>query len=284
MSEIQYPSLVTGMPDPEYRAVDAASSTTLKTLWRKSPAHAKAQLDGLLGDDDRPCLVEGIAAHVGALQPQEFEKRYQIMDGDEIDLRTKDGKSKWADFQASFSNRICLRPTIGAQVLGMRAAIWACPEARALFLNATDVEVSAFWIDPATGLKCKARADILCRGLRCMPDLKTTISADPETFQYKAWDLAYHIQIAHYWAGLAANGIVIEDAPIIAVEKTYPHPVTVFDTAQDWLIRGEKDRGEALATLKLCRDTNVWPGYAKGLVKLDVPSREKWKEVQALSA
>jgi hypothetical protein len=274
---IQFPSVIANLPDAEYRAVDAASATTLKTLWRMSAAHAKAQLDGLLDDDDKPELVAGIGTHVAVLQQARFDSEYVI--GPDVDLRTKAGKAEWEAAEQANPGKIVLRAAVGESVLAMRQSLWACPEARALLLNATDVELSVFWIDPATGLKCKARADIVCRGLRAMPDLKTATCCKPEKFQFHAWDFGYHIQLSHYWSGLAANDIVIEDAPIIAVEKKCPHPVSVFAPSDDWMLCGQMMRDDALATLKQCKETGVWPGYANGMTRLEVPDRAKWKMV-----
>lgn len=279
---IQFPSIIPNMPDAEYRAVDAISSTDLKTMWRYCPAIVKAQKDGLIDLSEKQELVTGIAAHVGALQPEMFDKLYAVYQGEELDLRTKRDKELWEAFKTANAGRICLRPTDGAIVRGIRKSIWAHPQAAGMLRCATDVELSVFWIDRHTGLRCKARADILCRSIGVMPDVKTTRSVDPERFQHIAFDLGYPIQLAHYWAGLAANNISVSVAPIIAAEKTPPYLVEVFEPVSSWMERGDEDRMAMLEKMRDCRETKLWPGYGGQVLPLKLPHnaiyRKSWQE------
>jgi hypothetical protein len=265
----KYPSVITNMPDADYRAIEAVSSTTLKTMWRSCPATAKAQMDGLLDDDDRQCLVEGIAAHVAALQPDRFEAEYAV--GPVVDLRTKAGKAAWDAAISEHPGKTLLRAEAGELVTGIRKSVWGDKHASAILKHATDIELSVFWLDPETGLPCKARADIVCRGIAVLPDFKTCQSAKPEKFLHHAYDYAYHIQLSHYWAGMAANGISIEEACIIAAEKKAPYPVMVYAPTEEWLLAGERDRKAQLARFKVCQEANHWPSYSEGVTPLALP-------------
>jgi hypothetical protein len=275
------------MPDPEYRAVDAVSSTLLKNCYRFCPAVAKAKHDGLTDDDDSPELVTGIATHVGVLQPEQFEERYAI--GPDVKLNTNAGKAEWAAFEATHPGKICLRSEPGAAVLGIRQSIWNHPEAKALLQQATETELSLFWIDEATGMRCKARLDILARGIMAMPDLKTCQSAKRERFVYHAFDYGYHIQLCHYWAGCAANQITIEDAPIIACEKKPPYVVEVFNPSPRWFAEGEATRRKMLSVVAACNESGKWPTYHGGIATLPTPDevyearRQERREAMAIA-
>ena len=85
-------------------------------------------------------------------------------------------------------------------------------------------EVSLFWVDPATGVKCRARLDWLpapsARRLT-VPDLKTSPSSDPLTFAKSVAKFGYYGQQAHYSDGIKACGL--SDDPEFAVRRHRSH-------------------------------------------------------------
>lgn len=67
-------------------------------------------------------------------------------------------------------------------------------------------EQSIYWDDSETGLLCKCRPDILIIGpdeVLCI-DIKTTKASDPHAFTLACETYGYHMQQAHYEAGIVA--------------------------------------------------------------------------------
>jgi hypothetical protein len=74
-----------GVPYEQYAAWDACSSSRLSRLLR-SPAHARAYIDGQI-EDDTPAKAFGSAAHCAILEPDRFASAY--VRAPEGDGRTK---------------------------------------------------------------------------------------------------------------------------------------------------------------------------------------------------
>ena len=92
-------------------------------------------------------------------------------------------------------------------------------------------ELSFFWIDEATGIKCKVRPDYFNPDLAFIVDYKTTKDHTEDGFPREINNFKYHFSAAFYMEGiLKASGIEIEDgsaAPysnfvIIAIANTPP--------------------------------------------------------------
>lgn len=139
-------------------------------------------------------------------------------------------------------------------------------------------EVSLFWIDADTGVRCRARVDwlpFLQDGRRMIvPDLKTAASAAPSEFAKQAANLGYYGQQQHYIDGIKACGLADDPAFVfVVVEKEEPHLVIVGQFAD------RDDLRLARATVDRCRRiyaecvaTDTWPGYGTGIHNLQLPN------------
>lgn len=138
-------------------------------------------------------------------------------------------------------------------------------------------EVSLFWVDEATGVKCRARLDWLpdpVIGKRLLvPDLKTAVSAEPGEFSRNAARFGYARQDRWYGAGIRACGLDSDPAFLfIVVEKEEPHIVTVAqfnDEADLKLAAAMNDRARRI--FAECTATGHWPAYAEGVADLSLP-------------
>lgn len=260
------PGRYEGIDNADYHAWDAVGSTSLKTLWRLSPAHTQAKQE--VDDDAREAMDFGTAAHAALLEPGDFAERYVV--GPDVDLRTKEGKARWADFCGENAGKSVLRGADGRNIVGIHKAIWAHAKAARLLSAATEREVSYVWTDDETGLVCKCRPDLY--GSAILTDLKTAKLAKPDAFQRAAWDFGYHIQLAFYSMGLTLCKQPVENLCIIAVEKTAPFAVCVFEPDDDWLEAGWRIMRLALNRYAECQASGVWPGYADSeIVRLSLP-------------
>lgn len=142
-------------------------------------------------------------------------------------------------------------------------------------------EVSLFWIDAETGVKCRARIDWLVEkqeGRRqLVADLKTTRCAAPVEFAKQAKSLAYYAQQEHYLDGIRQLGLDADPAWLyIVAEKEPPHGVIVanFAAKADVLnARAAVDRARRIYAE--CIATGEWPGYPGGVVPLTYPYLER---------
>lgn len=167
--------------------------------------------------------------------------------------------------------------TAEAEVVeAMAAAVKAHDTAPLLFAGGA-AEVSAFWVDEATGVQCKARFDYLPdkqpdRRL-IVPDLKSAVSVDPREFARAAARFSYVAQDLWYCDALRTLGIDDDPAFVfVAVEKEAPYLVHVMQFA------GEEERSlvaaaneKARRLYRDCAAADHWPGYP-GVTQLSLPT------------
>ena len=146
------------------------------------------------------------------------------------------------------------------QVMKWVEAVRKHPAASELLSGKGQNEISIFWTDKETGEICKARPDRIKDGY--IIDLKTAVSAQPDDFCKKAYDLNYHIQAAWFSEGYEqefrekSKGFIF-----IAVEKTAPYNVVVY-YADDFMLEvGAYEADKYLKTYHKCKTTKNWYGY-----------------------
>lgn len=168
-----------------------------------------------------------------------------------------------------------LLPSEARQVREMAAALRAHPVAAAL-LATGQPERSAFWADPRTGVRCRARLDWArdsgpARVI--VPDYKTAVSAHPRAFARAVLAHGYHVQAAWYLSGLVALGLADERAAFVFIvqEKTAPYLVTICELDADAMALGWGLTRRAIDTYLRCTETGLWPGYSDDIVPISLP-------------
>jgi hypothetical protein len=145
------------------------------------------------------------------------------------------------------------------------ASVLAHTDAGPLF-TAGRAEVSLFWTDPETDVKMRGRLDWLREepGQRVMGvDLKTSVTADPESFGRSAANYGYAQQQAMYEDAIRATGL--HDDPefrFVVVEKSAPYLVSVIELDPEAVRIGRSMNQKAALIYKRCMETGEWPGYA----------------------
>lgn len=268
--KITEPGVYPDLPADDYRAqTDWLSVSGAKKLLRPScPAKFKAALEA--GDEHKPQFDLGKAVHTRVLGDGEA---LAVVDAE--NWRSSD--ARLARDEAYACGRVPLLAAEAEQVEAMAAAVAAHPIAAALFA-AGQPEVSLFWVDDATGVKCKARLDWLpepAEGRRLLvPDLKTAVSAEPGEFARNAARFGYVSQQDWYSDGIRACGLDRDPAFLfVIVETTAPHVVTVGQFARDddtKLAAAMNDKARRIYAD--CIQTDQWPGYADGIADLELPN------------
>lgn len=253
-------SCTEGLTFPEYAAIPAVNWSTLKEM-SKSPAHYRHRAEHPRLDSSR--LAFGRAVHTAVLEPDRFPLEYVVFDG-----ARRAGKA-WDEFEAANSDRTILKAAEYATCLAVRDAVHAHPAASRMLGGPSEITLQ--WMDPDTGLACKARLDKAYGG--CVVDLKSTSTVDAHDFERTSANLIYHGQLAFYMRGLAACGLSEPQClpRIIAVEVEPPYDVAVFRLTADALRIGDGLVGEYLFRLSECQSRDEWPGRYDAEQDLTLP-------------
>jgi len=242
----------------DYHADPAISASHLHTV-ANSPYHYWSRFLA----PERPPSVQtaamklGSLTHCAVLEPDELSSRYDIAP----DRRTNAGKSVAAEMEAAGIEAVTA-PEM-EQAMAMAASVRSHQAAAALLRDGKAEQ--SFWWDDSTGLRCKCRPDWY-NGTTIV-DLKTTTDASPKGFAKSVAQWRYHVQQNHYLAGTFAERFVF-----IAVEKTYPYAVGVYELDETAALHGEAERRNNLQTIADCRAIAEWPGYGNTIQPLSLPN------------
>lgn len=244
----------------EYHADPAISASHLKAVMQ-SPYHYWARF---VDPDRKPieptaAMRLGSLAHCAILEPNDLLQRYGVCGA----RNTKAGKEQAAAMEAEGIEAVT--STDMALALSMAAAVRNHPAAAAL-LKQGKAEQSFWWDDLPTGMRCKCRPDWYYGST--VVDIKTTTDASPQAFARAVATYGYHVQAAHYLAGLHGA----ERFVFVAVEKSYPHAVAVYELDPASLELGRTTRDNALDVLAGCQAAGVWPGYGDTLQTISLPA------------
>lgn len=259
------------LTNAEYHQHPAISKSGLDRI-DQSPAHYRAWLTEKRVST--PALAFGTAAHSYILEPEIFDDGYIVMT-DKIDRRTKVGKEAWETFQAEAGDRQVLTHEDFAALVAMRGNVDAHPVAREL-LEEGVAEASVFGELFNVAVKC--RPDWLRANDGIVVDLKTTDNASPNAFARSIAKYRYAVQAALYQDILAAEGIDVKAFVFIAVEKTAPHAVGVYELDGESLEVGQIAYQRNLDTYRRCLETDHWPAYSNAVETLTLP---RWAFAEA---
>ena len=252
--------------------------------YHRQPDVSKSQLDTLdlspaifyarHRDPNRPEPVtkagqlEGNLAHCAVLEPDEFESRYVV--GPSVNRNTK----VWKEFVEANPNRIAIQSDQYEAAIRQAVSVRALPEIGEALANGT-AEVSAFWIDEETGVKCRCRPDFV-HPVRdnavLLLDVKTFSSAAPSEFRRQVARKRYDVQAAFYSDGYEkASGMEVLGFIFLAIETEYPFAANAFMLDDDSLEAGRQKYRKNLRTYAECERTNTWPGYSTGIDIIRLP-------------
>ena len=235
----------------DYAAIDAVNWSSLKHM-RESPLVYRHRLT--CGYDDTPALAMGRVTHTLVFEPEKFAAEYAIWeDGD------RRGKA-YAEFVEANAGKTIFKPKEIDTAVAMADAVRSHPLVQP-YLDDGLFEHSIRWTDPETGLPCKARPDWIIPSTRTLIDLKTCQSAEGRRFGSAAARYCYHMQMSMYVNAITYGlGWAPNEVKIIAVEKDAPHEVAIFHVPEDDLYLAAEEVAALLRMVKVCRQTNTWPG------------------------
>lgn len=264
------PGVYYSVPFRDYASWGAINQSWAKLFWFQTPAHALADLAAVKESED---LTLGRAVHALALEPETFGAEFVV--APKCDRRTKEGKALWAAIELEAQGKTILKEEQAAQVRAQAEGIKACSVARAMIGHAQR-EVSIVWHDPATGLPCKARLDILDyldNGATVIGDIKTTRDASRSAFARSVAAFGYHFQAGAYSDGLfVVEQIDADQFAFVLSEKRPPFLANVCFLDRHAVEQGRRQWQGALARIRECLETGAFPGYPVDLAPVTLPA------------
>jgi hypothetical protein len=250
--------------ESEYRAISAANYSTLKHAQR-SAAHMFA---AMAPRDATPAMLLGSLVDAMVFGPDELHLRF--VRAPQVDRRTKSGRDEWEAFNAGLTEGCrAIDSDTWEKAERMVSMIRTHRTARAL-LNGHKYQTPMVWVDPDTGVRCKALLDSVLPGVT-ITDLKTTTCADARDFARAAASMAYHVQAAFYSDGWRACTGTDLPFTFIVSESVAPHAVAVYRLDDAAIDSGRARYKSALQMFAECTRSGVWPGYADHLQTLELP-------------
>ncbi len=262
------PGVYDDVPFEDYLKWDAVHKSNLWILNTDPPAKYRWICDNVRADTE--ALLIGHATHTAILEPDLFDSRYAVPE-EKWDRRTKVGKAAAAEFEKTAAGKTVLTPDQLDQTLKIRDAIWNNPLTNKLLQDCV-CERSIVWNDHHTGLRCKARIDAW-RKNGLLIDLKTCRSCNPTFFPRDAYKFGYHFQASMYFDGAKSiSKEPVKGFVLIAVEKTPPYLVAVYEVDEEVLSWGRNQYKFTLMTVKECLEKGEWPGHPPTRQLLELPS------------
>lgn len=248
--------------ESEYHAHPALSATGAKLLV-KPGGPARYQHEILHRNrQDKPAFDVGTAVHtlvLGTGSP------LAVLDYE--DRRTRAYKD--AEAEARAAGKVPILKKDHAPILSMAESVLAHPKARGVFEQDGHPEATVFGTDPVTGVEVRSRFDWLA-GVAA--DLKTAQDASPKGFAKAAAEWGYAVQRGFYRdAYQYATGLEAPEMVFVAVEKTAPYLVGVYQLDSEARTIGEIQTIYARGVFAECKRTNIWPGYSDEIELLALP-------------
>lgn len=271
-------TVIPDMPEPEYHAHPALSSTQAKLLL-KSPA----TYDYVVNQGNRPpgkkAFDFGSAVHAGVLGVG-----YPVDELDYDNYRTKAAQEAKAASEAA--GRI---PMLKKEMVAVHAcvdAIRANPIARALLERDGIPEASVFATDPDTGVELRCRFDFLPTDRRVAVDLKTAREggAAPHKFAKAIVEYGYDVSWAHYTHTAALAGEEVVDMVFLVVETEAPFHVAAYRLHPDFKEIGLAKAEKARRRLAKALATDQWPGLPAEIITLEPPMYAVYDHIDSQKA
>lgn len=247
------PGVYENIPAAEYHAMHDYVSNSYLSRLDKCPAAAQVP------QEDTPAMLLGRAVHCVVLEgEEEFNKNFCVAPA--VNKRTNGGKAAWAEFCAANPGKDVITADEYQTLINMREAVYQHPFARMILAEGVS-EQTVIWTDPDTGIKCKCRPDrIPSNGAGVLVDLKTTTDAGEHGFTRSVTGYGYARQAAYYLDGYnAATGAAADAFVFVAVEKTAPYRVEVYELDPEFIAWGREEYRRLLELEYTCRSQGEYP-------------------------
>ena len=155
----------------------------------------------------------------------------------------------------------------------MTKSLLACKPAYELLNTDGIAEQSFFWKNEQTGLDCKCRPDYLFKDGTTIVDLKTTTDASLKGFSRSVCNFRYHVQAGFYLHGIEqATGVRPDRFIFVAIEKTAPYGVGVYEADAAMVSNGFEQAMIDLQKIAKWKKTEIYTGYTEEIKQISLPA------------
>jgi hypothetical protein len=294
------PGIYRDIPFSVYRSWPAVNKSSLDHIQERSPLHCKFRMDN--PEDETEALRIGHGYHTLALEGEDkYASEFLIASACRATVKSTgrpcensgsllgpDGlfycRTKGHAPAGSAEPDNVITADQDATIRATLAGTLRCSGAREFIESPGDNELSIIWIDPETGLPCKARIDMVRAGWNSIGDLKTTEDASKDGFTRSIDKYGYQRQGAFYLRGAKAVGIDCEYFSIIPTEKSAQHAAAAYKLMGDAIGAGDEQIGKLLRIYAKCKSTGHWWGYSEGFEDISISQWEMRKIVEGANA
>lgn len=236
-----------------YQNTDYVSNSMLNHLSGKSPSHLRFMLDN--PQPATQAMKLGSAIHMNVLQPEEFNNNYAV--SPKFDKRTKVGKEGYKNFINNNLSKTIISEMDFELIEQITLKLKRDETVKDLLKNGESEKIIT-WNNETYDVNCKGMLDYYRPEHNIIIDLKTTQDSSYNGFYNSVRKYKYHKQAAFYMDAVGA-----EEFYIIAVEKTAPFAVNIFQIGEDLIEEGREMYNRDLEVYKYCLDNDYWPeeGY-----------------------
>lgn len=269
------PGVYYDIPEDVYNSwgPELARSSTLAKLLRDdlTPAHVYHEMTAPRGKETDAQVI-GRLTHAALLEPERFDREYAF--GPDVKLNTQVGKEEWAKVQAANPGKKLIRYNHGQIVRGVVESIWTKPEhepVRNGLLACDEREVTIIGVDQKTGVRYRARIDLLGRDVFIKGDLKSCESAADRALESAIVKFGYDIQAALYQRACEFVGWDIRDTFWIFYEKSEPYLARVQEFTSGLMQVAQERLDTAFEIYATCLKAGRWPGYPQKTRPISYP-------------
>ena len=251
------------MTDNYHSGIDRITSSGLKILLKKSPAHYFAEY---MGERTPPtsAMEYGTAGHALILEGEKAFAKIAVAKPDGLDGRTKDGKA----FKEAAKDKIVLAEKDIEEMYAFKKKLKEAPEYGPLLFGSSGVaEAVIEWRDTITGAEAKCKPDWMAKDGSLIIDLKMMADADPTNFKRSVYRYGYHVSAAMYIEGVASH---FNNTPtfVWAVCEKGSGNIAFYTPSPELLSEGHDKVGHGMSIYAECKQRKAWPGYSNELVEI----------------
>lgn len=287
----QEPGLYAGVEEEAYHATRACSNSQISVLQTEPPETLKWKLEHP-EEYNTPAREFGRRAHACILEPHRFDEQFdkartcnattqstgeRCMKSGSLRIRGKwYCRTSGHAPNAPMDDVTAIREADYDQLIAMRKRCEDHEMIGRVLVLPSYRELSALWIDEATGLLCKMRIDLYAHEAAFLLDYKTFRKALTE--ENMAWEIhnrGYHRQAVMYLSGCKALGVPLDDYAIIFQQKSGPYYARLCRIDEAALRVGAVQARELMQIYAETVAQDHFPGYDDGVDILPIGLPDK---------
>lgn len=207
-------------------------------------------------DLDGPFIRKGLASHSILFEPERFAERYAVMPAGMV----RRGKA-YKSWMALVGDRQVLSASEYMHAFGVAQAARMTIDKLAASAEKIIYEKDIYWTDRETGLKCRARPDVVIvnrSGSVWVPDLKSCRNPQKRPFKRSVRSLGYWLQQSHYSAAVEAEYGRCDKFFFLAAKSSPAYQVRVYRFSDRAAESFDRKRLKLLRDLKRRYETGDW--------------------------